>query len=169
MRHDLTESKGFTLIELLVVVTIIGILVGLLLPALGAAKTRARIIRARAEIQQLATAWLSYYDEYRKFPSTEITIMDSNAVAILRGTPEEDVPDNPHKIKFHDFNTNTIYFCDPWGVRNTTNGVYHVALDTNLDNTVSARGNVLYLSVAVWSDGPDRQPNTDDDVLSWRK
>jgi prepilin-type N-terminal cleavage/methylation domain-containing protein/prepilin-type processing-associated H-X9-DG protein len=56
--------SAFTLIELLVVVAIVAILAGLLLPALGAAKARARTTRCVASFQQFAVALQLYAQDH---------------------------------------------------------------------------------------------------------
>jgi prepilin-type N-terminal cleavage/methylation domain-containing protein/prepilin-type processing-associated H-X9-DG protein len=53
-------SRGFTLIELLVVIAIIALLIGLLLPALGSARTAARTVKCGVGEQQLGLAIQSY-------------------------------------------------------------------------------------------------------------
>lgn len=60
------KRQGFTLIELLVVISIIALLIGILLPALSAARKTARNAGCMSNMRQLAIGVLAYGADYKQ-------------------------------------------------------------------------------------------------------
>src|SRR5689334_18434910 len=62
------RRRGFTLIELLVVISIIGILVGLLLPAINSAREAGRRTQCQSNMRNVGLAILGYVNSKNAFP-----------------------------------------------------------------------------------------------------
>jgi prepilin-type N-terminal cleavage/methylation domain-containing protein len=69
--------SAFTLIELLVVIAIIAILAALLLPALAAAKEKARSALCLGNLKQLALAYVMYPNDYNDYLMSNPALTDA--------------------------------------------------------------------------------------------
>ena len=68
--HRRRLSRAFTLVELLVVISIIGVLIALLLPAVQSARESARAADCKNRLKQLSLAALMHHDQLGYFPGT---------------------------------------------------------------------------------------------------
>jgi prepilin-type N-terminal cleavage/methylation domain-containing protein/prepilin-type processing-associated H-X9-DG protein len=86
-RHSVGSQRGFTLIELLVVITIIGILVALLLPAINSARESARRISCANKLRQVGLGIINYESNHREYPPGRVGCDDTGDQMAIHGCP----------------------------------------------------------------------------------
>lgn len=175
-----SAPASFTLVEILVVISIIGLLAGLSIPAVGGAMNAARKAKVSAMANQIRTAVTQFNTEYGYFPTNGITSgtgsTASGLALVLAGL---DTNANPRQIVFlevpQDFTLNTAGNLSNRGIV-TPRGFYKagqsnlfVSVDHNYDGLVTVTNDTsqtnIRASVAVWFVDPKDSRKT---VGTWK-
>jgi len=90
MKARRRRRRGFTLIELLVVISIIGVLVGMLLPAINSAREAGRRAACQNNMRNVALALNGYATRFNAYPAAG-TFFEFAAAAAPTATPSSSV------------------------------------------------------------------------------
>ena len=98
-------SRGFTLIELMVVIVILGILAGLIVPRLTDKPEKARVVKAKMQIENISMALKEFKLDNGFYPSTEQGLKALVEEPTIGRTPRN-YPDKGYMSQIPE---------DPWG------------------------------------------------------
>ena len=133
------KQNGFSLIEVMVVVLIIGIMTAIVAPNILGSQDEAERKKAAIDIRNLENAVTMYKVRNKVFPTTE-----QGLEALVTAPTIEPIPRNFPENGFINSLPN-----DPWG------NPYALISPGELG------------AIDIFSNGPDREPGTDDDIGNW--
>lgn len=137
------RRQGFTFLEIMMVVVIIGILVALVAPRLAGKTAKAKTVAAKAGLSSIASALAQYEMDMGTFPE------QSEGLKGLLEKPSSDDTgswDGPYLSK-------SSIPKDPW----------------SQDFQYKYPGEHNPKDFDLWSNGPDKQSGTPDDIVNWEK
>ena len=183
MGHTPRKTHGFTLVEILVVVSIIGLLAGLAIPAVGGAMHAARKAKVTAMAQQVRTALVQFNTEYGYFPTNGMTQgMGTTAptLALILTGSASSTNDNPRRVSFlevpSDFTLNGLGNISNRGIvtprgfyANNTQSNLFVSVDHDYNGQVTVTNDTTQTTIqattAVWYVDPKNSRKT---VGTWK-
>jgi prepilin-type N-terminal cleavage/methylation domain-containing protein len=182
MTNRFLAIRGFTLVELLVVISIIGLLAGLSIPAVGGAMNSAKKAKVSAFAHQVRTALVQFNTEYGYFPTNGMNqgvgTTASTLALILTGSASS-TNDNPRRVSFlevpSDFTLNGLGNISNSGIV-TPRGFYaggqsnlSVSVDHDYDGQISVTNGTtkinLTATTAVWFVDPRNSGKT---IGTWK-
>jgi prepilin-type N-terminal cleavage/methylation domain-containing protein len=96
------QEKAFTLIELLVVVSVIGLLVAILLPALRGAREASQAVICASNLRQIGLAWELYNADFKG--QMVAAVNEDSSIWMVTGSP------NKHSLSRY-LTSDRIYSC----------------------------------------------------------
>lgn len=133
------SRKGFTFLEIMFVVVIIGILLALVGPRLVGRTQKARIQTTKAQLKSLETAIKTFEMDTGTFPERLEDLIEAPS-------DYEDEWDGPYV-------DSDVVPQDAW----------------NQDFEYKQPGDNNRNGYDLWSNGPDKESNTEDDIANWTK
>jgi len=154
-RFSPRNKKGFTLIELLIVITIIGILAVALIPRVSQGPAKARDVKRKADINNIATALELYNSDYGSYPLSGSTFTTSAIVCLKNSTVDTTVayklssyiqalPSDPGNATLGGCDAGEYMYYEIYG--GTNNTVSSAALLTKMEIATSESDNFYCLS-----------------------
>lgn len=135
----LNRSAGFSLIEVMVVLVIIGIMASMVAPQILGNQETAQLKKAAVDIQQLESAMKMYKLNNNRFPTTEQGLESLVTAPTIEPLPRN-YPKDGYINRLPD---------DPWG------NPYNLLSPGEMG------------TVDIFSNGPDGEAGTDDDIGNW--
>lgn len=150
MKARRNNAPGFTLVEILLVILILGMLAGVFIAVVGPTREGARIDTTRLLVERSVPEALDRYNMHIGHYPTE----EEGGLKALTLKPAFQEEETGAKWRGPYLKQEPK---DAWGQE-----LHYEVVDAAAGETVAA-------GYKVWSDGPDKQSGTDDDIKSWKE